>query len=130
MDWRKRYEELAALVAGHERLMQEISSRVALSSRRLANHVKETDRLRLREENKVRLLRLTRDYTVEVQYTTGVRPRPLPAGTLIEAEPHAVAAYVYLDEDGDGNMYFPVDTWEVVELNRDEVDWKNVITQG
>jgi hypothetical protein len=37
---------------------------------------------------------------------------------------------VYLDEDGDGFIYFPANLLEEVELNDDKVPYHEVICQG
>ncbi len=123
-NWKERYEQLAKLTNEINQKLLDLE----YSRSRIGTHLRESDRLDLNDRNVCRLMRLKEEITIAVEYDgREAEKKTYPAGTLIEFE---LNGHVYLDDDGDGNLYFPIHLLEPVELDRDSVDWDSVITQG
>lgn len=129
VDWKARYDELAVYTLSLSGKLHELE----VLRQRIQSHVSDSDRLSQRERNVARYCRLKEDMTLVVEYHESRNyedSREFKAGTLIDAEIRGRTASVYLDDDGDGFLHFPADKLEVVEIPRDEVDWKMVVSQG
>lgn len=124
VDWKKKYQELVALVEKHLPTLNAVEQ----ARYQITNMIRTNAILERRERNVVKLLRLIQDYEAVIEYDNGQRNirKMYPAGTLIDSD----NGYVYLDDDGDGNIYFPKEVYEVVELDEDTVNWVKVITGG
>ncbi len=128
-DWKARYFELAKLT---RELVEHVENSPVY---RAKNHLDWSDNLDLQERNKYRLMRLTEDVQLSKEYDQGgyhsepAKGKLYPKGTLIQCGKNGS---VYLDEDGDGHLYFPPTKLEEVEVDRDDpnIDWNNVIWQG
>ncbi len=109
--------------------MLESRSQLNWSIHQLQYQIDELDRKDLRERKVQRFCRLTKDWDGQVEYANGNVPTHFRAGTLIQC--NIRQGYVYLDESGDGNIYFPTSILEEVEIPYDQpIDWNNVISQG
>lgn len=128
-DYKQRYYQLAKLT---EKLCTTPISSCDIALRQMAYHIKETERLALLDEGKVKYLRLKQDVEINERYDHGgIGPtRKFTAGTLIQADWHPQGASVYLDNDGDGYLDFPANVLEEVIIPIEETNGDNVIYQG
>jgi hypothetical protein len=128
-NWKQRYDELAK----YTQEIIESARKQELTFQRALNHIQYSDKLDLQDRNKARYLCLTQDITLNEVYEgyEGLQ-RTFPKGTLIDAVVQGNQATVYLDNDGDGFLYFPANFLEVVEVDRfsEEIDWSKVVHQG
>lgn len=127
-NWKNQYNKLAALTTD---LMMKINEqRVTIDhlSYMIGIHIDNSDRSDLRDRNVNRFMRLKEDIKLSIQYENYASELICyPAGTLIQC---GKDGHVYLDNDGDGNLYFPEDLLESVEVDSDSIDWNSVIRQG
>lgn len=127
VDWKKRYEELAKLT---QTVFNAKLTEASWRYPQILDHIEETDRLHLAEGNKRRILRLTKDVTVDVEYQSGPVKRDYKAGTYVDSTIRGNIASVYLDDDGDGNIYFPADALEELIVDQEEITDTNTVWQG
>lgn len=122
VNWRERYEQLKALSS---QLVDKIHELGLLQSR-ITNHIRETDRLRLLEENKTRFLRVKETITINMlrDFEDTKESRTFEAGILLDLNMHGSIAQLYVD---DGYYEFYPNQVEVVELEDKDIDWNKVI---
>jgi hypothetical protein len=137
-NWKQRYDELAKYTRTLSEKVHQLDFDLAL----IRNHIAYSDNLDLQERNKSRFLRLKEDVTLHEYYEgNNYYPnyegpeRTFTKGTLIDAtilgkRDGTGQAVVYLDNDGDGFLYFPANILEEIEIDSDDVVNHTVIHQG
>jgi regulator of replication initiation timing len=128
VNWQERHDQLAKLTA---KLVEHIRETEGLQQR-IHYFLNESDRLALREKGQRRYLRLKKTLIVPTVYANREENKEYPEGTLIDAEIRGNCAHVYIDDEGDGNIYFPAEELEEVLVSDDDdtVDWNNMVCQG
>ncbi len=130
VDWQRRHDDLADYVRSLQEKVRETENVLY----RIRCYLEESERLALSEQGSHKFLELKEDVVLTVEYDYGRgQPGPerkYPAGTLIDARITGNYAAVYLDEDGDGYLYFPADKLQVVVVKDEYVDWDKVVSQG
>ena len=117
INWKERYDQLAQLTNNLITKLDELN----FIKQRIHFHLRDSDRENLRELNLYRFCKLKEDYEATIEYQNHKITKLFPKGTLIKAEYHKHQIHVYLDEDGDGNIFFPSNLVEVVELTEKEL---------
>lgn len=114
-------------------VMYEQINSVQITYKKIRSRLENMQRNALRERKEVRLMRLTEDVGLQKEYHYHNCPsgevKTYKAGQLIDC---IINGVVYLDDDGDGFLYFPRNKLEQVTLSLDDlsVPWDTVIRQG
>ena len=120
VDWKKAYEELAKLC---KRLNDAPARDFSNYLGTVMHHIQWYDKQALRDDGKIKVYRVKEDITVNTIYEGKIeKPVLYKAGQLVES------LIIYLDEDGDGTIYFPADKMEEVIVSLD--DAQDVLTGG
>lgn len=103
-----------------------------LALQRIESQIDTLDREDLRTRNKVRYCRLKEDVEAYIEYHHDGKNRTqkFEKGTLIDCS--VATGHVYLDDDGDGTIFFPPALLEEIEVDMfdETIDYNKIVHQG
>ena len=131
VDWKQKYLELAVQVEILQETIQTEFYNLKFKTDNILKTIEDVKRADRKERQVARYCRLKEDYKTSVEYSDRCgRTITYPAGTLIEGTIRGGTVHVYLDEEGDGNLYFPANIVEEIEIPWADIDETKVIRQG